>query len=115
MERQKRVVTKPPLDELWSATADFSNAHRHAAMTHDELTQLLRLGPAWFVVANVGHSLEWIDLSKCYEFWKREVKPHFASAVTRIYLDAFPDGYAYSAVRWTTELTDPVVVLEKHH
>ena len=115
MEREKRVITKLPLEELWSAAADFPDARRLRYLDREELTQLLREGPVWFVVANVGHRPVWVELDQCFDFWKREVKPHLASPGIRIYLDQYPGEYAYSARRWSTHLTNPVVVLEKMH
>ena len=109
-----RVVTFTPLEELWSATIGVGNPRCLGVISQDDLTELLRQGPFWFVVANVGQPLVWIDPKECYEFWQSEVKPHLVVG-DEIDLESYPDEYAYVAKRWTTKLAAPVSVLEKHH
>jgi hypothetical protein len=114
IEREKRVITRLPLEELWSGSADLG-ARCLGTISREEIAQLLRQGPVLFVVADVGHRPIWIDVDECYPFWKREVKTHLADPDHGIVLESYPDQYAYIARRWATELSHPVVVLEKHH
>ena len=109
-----RLITKLPLEELWSATADFPDARCLGAMEHDDLARLLKEGPVWFVIADCGHRPAWTDLKACYDLWRQEVMPHLVRGES-FSLDDYPHGYAYVAKLWDAALANPVVVLEKHH
>jgi hypothetical protein len=110
------LVSRLPLEELWSDTVDLAEARCLGAVERDELTQLLREGPVWFVVADCGISLVWVDLEECYAFWTREVKPHLTALEAAVCLESYPDEYAYRAQLWVAEnLARPVIVLEKLH
>jgi hypothetical protein len=115
LEPEKRVVTELPLRELWNASGNLHDARCIGNIGVSEITELLRQGPLWFVVADVGHRLEWVDLSECYLLWKNEVKPHLANVEQGVRLDQYPGEYAYFGKQWITQLPNPVVVLEKVH
>ncbi len=109
-----KIVTKLPLDELWNEREQLP-AHRGQQLSPEEVTELLRLGPVQFVVADVGEKLRWVPLPDCYRFWKSDAKPHLAQPHSRIHLDDFPDSYCFLASRWETDNSSPVVVLERLH
>jgi hypothetical protein len=110
----QKIVTKLPLDELWNDREQFQ-ARRGQWLSSDELTELLRLGPVQFVVADVGAKLRWVPLPDCYRFWKSEAKPHLAHPQSQIRLDDFPDSYCFLASRWEIDNSSSVVVLERSH
>lgn len=112
MDPRRRIVTQTPLTELWRDGIVLHDAYCCGHLNRHELRTLLQRGAIWFVVADVGHPLEWIELSVCYDFWKREAA-HFVEDVDRIDLDEV--DYAYVAKRWITPLAEPVIVLEKLH
>ncbi len=109
-----KIVTKLPLDELWNDHEQL-HAHRGQLLSAIEVTDLLRLGPIQFVLADVGEKLRWVPLPECYRFWKDVAQPHLAQPHSRIRLDDFPDSYCFMASRWEIEDSTPVVVLERRH
>ena len=57
-----------------------------------------------------------VDVTKCYDFWKSEVKAHVVNdPESGFRLDGYPGEYAYVASEWSGELQSPIVLLEKHH
>jgi len=114
MDPSLRRVTSLPLEELWQSTGPII-ASRGRRLNAEDIANLLRVGRVQFVIADVGHPLQWIDLADCYNFWKSEVKPHLAVG-ERIVLDDFPDSYCYIASEWNSaEQTKPIVLLERAH
>jgi len=106
-------VTRLPLDELWRDDG-FSTATRGKSLTQDDVRGFLASGNVQFVVAEVGAALRWIPVNECFDFWKKEAKPHLASG-TKAFLNESPGGYCYFASAWEGERTTPIVLLEKHH
>jgi hypothetical protein len=84
-------------------------------LCEEDVTELLRLGPIRFVVADVGRQLHWINLADSCSFWKDEAKPHLANTPSRIQLDSFPNSYAYIASQWSSGDSVPIVALEWIH
>jgi hypothetical protein len=115
MENSLKIVTRLPLLELWRVNG-FTSRSRRRELSVEAITNLLRLGPVEFVVADVGSSLSWIQTGDCYQFWKAEAKPHLAAVGSRVHLDEFPGSYCYFASEWHGgDGSAPIVVLEKHH
>jgi hypothetical protein len=108
-----KVVTQLPLRELWRDDG-FSTTTRRKSLTQDEGREFLASGSVQFVVAEVGVAPHWIPASECFDFWKKEAKPHLASG-TKASLNEFPGGYCYFASQWQGERATPIVLLEKHH
>lgn len=114
MENGLVIVTQLPLEQLWRKTSAIGL--RGDLLGAERITQLLREGSVAFVVADIGHEVEWIVTSECYEFWKREVKHHLATDGSRITPDQFPDAYCYLASDWGLDGDGiPIIVLERYH
>ena len=114
MDVTLRIITELPLQELWRDDG-FSSTARGAWLSGDDIRGLLRAGPVYFVVADCGKHPQWVPSRESYRYWKTEVQPHLAAPDTRIYLEQFPDHYAYSAIRWAEHAGVPIIVLEKAH
>jgi hypothetical protein len=115
MDPRLRVVTQIPLQELWRIDGPVFGP-REKWLSVDEIRELLREGAVEFVIADTGLPLKWVSLSDCHEFWKTEVRPHFADphAVARI--EDFPNGYFYSPSQWREpNSATSIVLLERHH
>jgi hypothetical protein len=108
-----KVVTQLPLRELWRDDG-FSTTTRGKPLTHDDVRAFLASGRVQFVVADLGVAPRWIPASECFEFLKKETKPHLASD-TRAFLNELSGGYCYFASQWGGETTTPIVLLKKHH
>lgn len=115
MDSDKRVVVRLPLEELWSRAGRIP-AHKRRDLSTGDIAGLLRAGPLRFVVADVGHILEWIPETDRFTFWKAEVKPRVVdSYADGFYLNDFPGHYAYVASEWSADFGPPIVLLEMHH
>jgi len=114
MDQALKIVTLLPLQEL-SGDNGFSTTSRARSLTHEDITELLRVGPVEFVVVDVGLAPRWIRPEDSYDFWRSEVKPHLATE-SKAVLDNFPNGYCYFASQWNNrESALPLVVLERSH
>ena len=114
MDATLRIITRLPLEELWRDDG-FSSSARGADVSADDIRALLRAGPVHFVVADCGKRPQWIPPRESYRYWKTEVQPHLAAPDARVYLEQFPDQYAYFAKRWGEDAGVPIIVLEKAH
>ena len=115
MEYLERVVTKIPMKEIWNHKGALQ-AIRDRYLSANALKDMLKKFPVEFVIANVGDTLKSVPVSKCYEFWKSEVKAHLISSPDEPFrLEDFPKEYAYLASEWVGEIKNPIVLLEKYH
>jgi sugar lactone lactonase YvrE len=113
-EMRERIVTKIPLESIWTDEEQVE-ASRERYLTVTDLTDMLRIHPVEFFVADVGAPLKRIPVDKCYEFWKSEVKPHLLNAHGKIDRSKLPDEYGYLASEWSGQIEVPIVLLEKIH
>lgn len=109
-----KIVTHIPMMSLWRDNRDIA-AKRERYLTADNLRDILSIHPIEFVVADVGNVLVWMSYDQCFDFWKNEIKAHLADELTHIYLDNFPENYAYVASMWIDGTEPPIVLLEKYH
>ena len=101
-----RPVNRIPLDKLWNERGDI-NARRKRWLTKSGLRELLRKCRVEFYVADIGHPLRRVDVSKCYDFWKSEAEVHVVEDPDSDYqIEDFPGEYAYLASEWSGERTD---------
>ena len=105
------IVTRLPLTQLVTRRGEAMCIGDVGA---EAIRNLLRLGMVRFVVADVGLELDWLSEDHCFEVWKQEVKPHLAEPEQQVYLEDFPDEYAYYASHWEDGST-PIVLLAKAH
>ena len=112
MNNGRRIVMRTPLDELWTESGPVV-ATRRRALGLDELSALLRQGPARLVIACIGRALRWLPERVGYESWMPELRAHLADpAVAGAAPDEFPGGYCYLASEWGLPSGDTVVLLE---
>ncbi len=90
-------------------------ASRERYLTLAELTEMLKLQPVAFIVADIGAPLQRIPVDKCYEFWQSEVKPHILNPDGKADLSNLPEEYGYLASEWSGRIEVPIVLLEKMH
>ena len=113
MDNSNKTVSQIPVEKLWTDKENI-DASRNGYLTSDEIKMLLRDSPVQFIVADIGHKLEWISLDSSFDFWKVEVKPHLADHFQNF--ENFPDSYAYVASAWTGAIaSNLVILLEKYH
>ncbi|MBR1270687.1 hypothetical protein JQ629_24745 [Bradyrhizobium sp. AUGA SZCCT0222] len=114
MESAKRIVTLTPLNELWNSNGRL-DARRAEEVGETDIARLLQAGSS-FVVADVGHPLQWISDADRFAFWETEVKCRLVPPdVDGFHPDDYPGSYCYVATMWKGASTASVVVLEKHH
>ena len=108
-----RVVVSLALTELWDERGPI-RAEKQGTLESDAIKDLLRDGPARFVLANVGDKLKWLDKEECYTFWRDDAKHHLYNEA-KPYLKQYPDEYFYLASAWQLDSGETIIVLEKHH
>ena len=113
-EMRERIVTRIPLEFIWTDEEQI-DAPRERYLTVTDLTEMLKVGPVEFIVADVGAPLKRISVHKCYEFWKSEVKRHLLSPHDKVDRSKLPDEYGYFASEWSGQINVPIVLLEKIH
>ena len=114
MNPELRHVSQMPLSELWNDSGVVA-AEKVRELGLSEIASMLRTVRVRFVVADIGHHLQWISSEHCYEFWKSEVKPHLAQPDAKIYLEDFSGEYCYFASEWKPDLGEPIILLAKSH
>lgn len=113
MDPSLRVVMRIPMEELWDTEGD-SAAARRRSLGGIDIAAMLRQGVVRFVVADCGEPMRWIPPSRCYEFWKSEVKPRIVETATFDQAE-FPGAYCYAASEWNDGRATPLVLLEMYH
>lgn len=109
-----KIITQLPLKTLWKESKYISFT-REKYLDRKSIEALLAKTSVEFAVADVGSKLNWVAIDKCYYFWKLEVREHFADNPDKIYLEHFPDNYAYIGSKWTSENGLQIILLEKIH
>jgi hypothetical protein len=74
MESSMKIVTRLPLDELWTDGGAVQGT-RSEGVGEDEIRMMLAQGPVQFVEANIGHRLRWVPLTDRFRYWKNDVRP----------------------------------------
>ena len=114
MKPELRQVSQMPLAALWNADGVIA-AKKVRELGLTEIVSMLRTGRVRFVVADIGHHLQWVSSENCYDFWKSEVKMHLAQPDAKIYLEDFPGEYCYFASEWKPDVGEPIILLAKCH
>ena len=109
---RERIVDKIPLEFIWTDEEQVE-ASRERYLTPNDLTEMLKIHPVEFIVADLGAPLKRISVDKCYEFWESEVKRHLLSPHGKIDRSKLPDEYGYIASEWSGNVEVPIVLLEK--
>ena len=105
-------MTRTPLTELWNDDGPVEAKRMRQVMAHDVKPIL---NDVTFVVADVGHKLNWITPPGTVEFWKADLKNHFWEPSDKLELGQVSDGYAYLATEWIEKLERKIILLEKYH
>jgi len=113
-EIRERIVTTIPLEFIWTDEEQVE-ASRERYLTPTDLTEMLKIHPVEFIVADPGAPLKRISVDKCYEFWESEVKRHLLSPHGKVDRSNMPDEYGYLASEWSGHIEVPIVLLEKIH
>jgi hypothetical protein len=109
------IITRLPIDRLYDDEGEVE-AHRERYLSKEALQDLLRRYAVEFVIADIGMTLKYIEVQKCYEFWKSEVKAHIVDDPDSGFrLEDFPGEYAYIASEWSGQIQTPIVLLEMFH
>lgn len=107
-------MTTIPLEFIWT-DEERIEASRKRYLTPADLTEMLKIHPVEFMVADPGAPLQRVSVDKCYEFWENEVKRHLLSSHGKVDRSKLPDEYGYLASEWLGRIEVPIVLLEKIH
>jgi hypothetical protein len=110
------LITQLPLAELWTSSGPLL-ARRDRYLNLEALRQLLQSGAVEFVVANVGHKLNWVSAQDSFLYWKTEVRQHLVNDPDKLMdVHQYSHGYCYVASQWqVVGRESSIVVLECHH
>ena len=114
MDYSIKIVNEIPIKNLWNDSEEIY-ATRTKILNQLEIQEILKKYPVEFVVANIGEKLKWIDVNKCYDFWKLEPKNKIINNPNKIELTEFKNHYGYLASEWVGEIQTPIILLEKYH
>ena len=109
---RERIVTTIPLESIWTDEEQVE-ASRERYLTATDLTEILKIHPVEFIVAEVGAPLKRISVDKCYEFWESEVRRHLLTPHGKGDRSKLADEYGYLASEWSGRIEVPIVLLEK--
>ena len=111
----KRIVTRTPLDELWTENGPLHNK-RQRYISSTEVEILLKQSPdITLVEARVAEPLQWHPRGD-YSFWRNKARHHAADPDKSHSLDDFPDSMFYFISEWLDEASqDRILLFELHH
>ena len=113
-QMRERIVATIPLEFIWTDEGQVE-ASRKRYLTPTDLTEMLKVHPVEYIVADIGAPLKRIPVDKCYEFWKSEVKGHLLNPHGKVDGSKLPDEYGYFASEWSGNSEVAIVLLEKIH
>lgn len=102
------------MDSLWTDSTDLHLARKRYLTTSD-IQEMLKNPALEFVIADVGHPLQWINSDQVFDCWKNELKPRLVNDPSRFEPEQFPGNYAYLASEWSGEYSMAVILWEKYH
>ena len=111
---REKIVTTIPLESIWTDEENVE-ASRERYLTPNELTEMLKIQPVEFIVADLGAPLKRIPVEKCCEFWESDVRRHLLSPHRKVDRSRLRDEYGYLASEWSGAIGVPIVLLEKIH
>jgi hypothetical protein len=114
MELSQRIVTKMPMDSIWTENEELKS-ERKEYLSQNQVSEILKEGPLQFLIADVGNKLIWTKVDECYKMYKSYFKDHILRDVNYINLDDYKDNFCYLASLWIGESKTPVILLEKFH
>jgi hypothetical protein len=120
MKPEQRIVTQLPLRELWTSRGLLA-AERGRALGASELAVLLQERPMQegtrFVVADVGHPLQWLGAEAFLEFWRYEARCRIVDpGQAGFRLEDYRGHYCFTVHEWRAEGVEaPILVFERHH
>ena len=111
---KEKIVTTIPLGFIWTDEEQVE-ASRERYLAPTDLTDMLKIHPVEFIVAEIGAPLRRISVHKCYQFWHSEVKRRLISPNGKVDLSTFRQEYGYLASEWSGQIGVPIVLLERIH
>jgi DNA-binding helix-hairpin-helix protein with protein kinase domain len=114
MKLEQRIVTKIPLEELWTETENLPHQRREY-LTERQVQDLLLQGNVAIVIASCGLKPSWIMPQSAFSKFKNEIKGHIVNDFDRIVLEEYEDEWCYLASLWTDTQDRKVLLLETLH
>jgi hypothetical protein len=109
-----KIVITVPLDFLWSEDGKV-RATKGNYLNSKDIRELLKINLVQFVIADVGHKLEWLKIEDCYKLFKNEFSNHIIENPLAIDLPSLKGEYGYLASSWSGEFKTSIVLMEKFH
>jgi hypothetical protein len=114
MTQAQRIVTKIPLDELWTDSSTLAY-ERQEYLTERQVQELILQGDLALAEASCGLKLSWISPDSALEFFKKQIKGHVIDDPDRIILEEYEDHWCYLASLWRDAEGQKLILLETYH
>src|SRR5690349_6683877 len=105
---KQRIVTKLPLDELWTDSVVLSFKRKNYLTEHQVLECLLS-GKVSSVIADGGQKLSWVTPDNALKVFKAEIRHHIANDPDVIHLKQFEGEWCYLASWWADENGESII------
>ena len=113
MDPSLRIVTKIPLEDLWTDGGALA-ATRGRLLSLAEVKEILRSEGASFAIGEVGLPLRWFARDQFLDLWPEEIRPRLADPPGPWSLSSFRDERFYVASCWQGE-AGQILLFEMHH
>lgn len=114
MTQAQRIVTKIPLDELWT-DSEIVSYKRQEYLTERQVQELVFKGDIAVAEASCGLKLSWVSPNSAIEFYKKQIKGHIVNDPDRIILADYEDEWCYLASLWSSADGQKAILLETYH
>jgi hypothetical protein len=114
MKQTERIVTRIPLDELWTVSA-ILEYKRLDYLTERQVKELVLKGAIAIAEASCGLKLSWILPDNAFKYFKSQIKGRVVHDPDRIILDDYEDKWCYLASLWVDAKSQKVILLETYH
>jgi hypothetical protein len=119
MNSHQRLVTQIPLWELWTDRGPLA-VTRIRSLAMSDLAVALHagplLGPARFVIADIGKPLQWLDSFQKLAFLHDEATGRIVDpSAADVRLADFPGEYCFAVSEWRDDSSAPIYLFERYH
>ena len=114
MKLEQRIVTKIPLEELWTDSAILSHK-RQEYLTEPQALDLILASKTPIVIADLGVKLSWIPSNDTLSAFKKLIKGHIVNDPDRIILEEYEGEWCYLASEWVNAEGEKILLLERLH
>ena len=114
MKLEQRIVTKIPLEELWTDSAILSHK-RQKYLTERQAFDLILASKTPIAIASCGLRLSWIQPNDTLNAFKQQIRGRIVNDPDRIVLEEYEEEWCYLASEWVNAEGGKILLLETFH